>query len=113
LNDKFRSALPPSVDAAIETKTSYRLLDLDEATLGLFLSSYLVKGKTEFDNLLNELNELLPHLPRIPLMLKLVAKVFDENGTVPKQRAALFVEYASVLFRPSPFTAHRQRGAIP
>jgi hypothetical protein len=35
------------------------------------------------------------------LMLKLVAAVFDENGTIPLQRVALFAEYTQVLFRPS------------
>ena len=96
-----RSALPPSIDLSLGTKGCYHLLDLDEATLRPFLSAYLTKRVSHLETLISELEEVLPHLPRIPLMLKLVATVFDEKGTVPQQRSALFSEYASVLFRPS------------
>ena len=96
-----RSPLPPSVDLSLGVRACYRLLDLDEATLRPFLSSYLRTRASQLEILLSELEEVLPHLPRIPLMLKLVATVFDEKGTVPQQRAALFSEYTSVLFRPS------------
>jgi predicted NACHT family NTPase len=79
----------------------YRLLDLDEGTLRPFLASHLKKRAADLSRLTEELNEFLPHLPRMPLMLKLVATVFDENGTIPRQRVALFDEYTRVLFRPS------------
>ena len=96
-----RSPLPPSVESSLGSKVCYRLLDLDEVTLGPFLASHLRKRATELHTLIAELDEFLPHLPRIPLMLKLVAAVFDENGTIPRQRVALFAEYTRVLFRPS------------
>lgn len=96
-----RSPLPPSVDSSLGSTVRYRLLDLDQSTLGPFLASHLKKRAAELKKLTEELDEFLPHLPRIPLMLKLVATVFDENGAIPRQRVALFGEYTRVLFRPS------------
>ena len=96
-----RSPLPPTVESSLGSKVCYRLLDLDEGTLSPFLASHLKKRAADLNTLTAELNEFLPHLPRIPLMLKLVATGFDENGTIPRQRVALFAEYTRVLFRPS------------
>ena len=96
-----RSPLPPTVESSLSSKVCYRLLDLDEGSLSLFLASHLKKRTADLSTLTAELNEFLPHLPRIPLMLKLVATVFDENGTIPRQRVTLFAEYTRVLFRPS------------
>jgi hypothetical protein len=96
-----RSPLPPALKAALGEPTSYELLDLDDRTIEPFLTKYLSRRKEDVGRLVSELNEILPHVPRIPLMLRLVAAVFEENGTVPTERAGLFAEYTSVLFRPA------------
>ena len=96
-----RSPLPPALKAALGEPTSYELLDLDDRTIEPFLTKYLSKRKQDVQRLVSDLNEILPHVPRIPLMLRLVAAVFEENGTVPTERTGLFAEYTSVLFRPA------------
>ena len=105
-----RSPLPATIESSLGSKVCYRLLDLDEGTLCPFLASHLKKRATDLSTLIAELNEFLPHLPRIPLMLKLVATVFDENGTIPRHRVALFAEYTQVLFRPSVTNLHDASG---
>ena len=52
------------------------------------------------DALIKEINVRFPTIPRIPLMLKLVALIYDKTGRVPKDRTTLFADYAEQLLRP-------------
>ena len=77
-----------------------RLRDLDTETQRPFLSRYLARGEQEVDSVLDQIESNFPGLPLIPLMLTLIARVYDETGQVPPGRATLFGQYAGWILRP-------------
>jgi hypothetical protein len=95
-----RSFLPASIMHALKDVTTILLKDVDSATEKEFLGQYLEQGEAEADAVIRQMNERLGDMPRIPLMLKLVAAVYDETGTVPKDRPTLLAQYADQLLRP-------------
>jgi predicted NACHT family NTPase len=95
-----RSALPAAIAHALKDVTSIQLKDVDAGTEKEFLGQYLKKGKTEVDAVIRQMNERLGDMPRIPLMLKLVAAVYDQTGDVPEDRPTLLSQYADQLLRP-------------
>jgi hypothetical protein len=96
-----RSPLPPAVRDSLGGKAGeVRLRDLDTETQRPFLSRYLARGEQEVDSVLAEIKSNFPDLPLIPLMLTLIARVYDETGQVPKGRATLFGRYAGWILRP-------------
>lgn len=94
-----RSSLPPGLQQALTDPLTVRLCDVDEVTERLFLSQYLKRGEEEVDSLIRQVRERFNDLPRIPLMLKLVAAVYDDEGQVPKNTAALFDKYTRQVLR--------------
>lgn len=94
-----RSSLPPGLQQALTDPLTVRLCDVDEMTERLFLSQYLKRGEEEVDSLIRQVRERFNDLPRIPLMLKLVAAVYDDEGQVPKNTAALFDKYTRQVLR--------------
>jgi len=72
---------------------------VDETTERLFLVHYLKRGEQEVEALTKQIRARFNNLPRIPLMLKLVAAVYDEKGQVPKNTAALFDDYTEQVLR--------------
>lgn len=96
-----RNDLPPPVVNALGELITIRLAIIDDLTMETFLSQYLKRGKQEVQSLIKEIGIKFKNLPRIPLLLKLVAAVYDKKGQVPKDTAALFGEYAQQVLRPS------------
>ncbi len=77
-----------------------QLQDVDEKTEQVFLAQYLKRGAKDVDLLMGEIQRRFPGLPRIPLMLQLVATVYEKTGQVPKDRTTLFADYLIQLLRP-------------
>jgi len=96
-----RSNLPQPVLNSLGEPITIRLATIDDATVETFLSQYLKRGKQEVQSLIKEIGIKFKNLPRIPLLLKLVAAVYDKKGQVPKDTAALFGEYAQYVLRPA------------
>jgi photosystem II stability/assembly factor-like uncharacterized protein len=94
-----RSELPPSVKNALGEPITIRLGTIEDEEG--FLSQYLKRGSQEVQALMNAINIKFKNLPRIPLLLKLVATIYDKKGQVPKDTAALFEEYVQHLLRPA------------
>jgi hypothetical protein len=94
-----RSLLPAGIMRALKDVTTIQLKDVDSGTEKEFLAQYLRLGRTEADAVIRQMNERLGDMPRIPLMLKLVATVYDETGNVPKDRPTLLAQYADQLLR--------------
>jgi hypothetical protein len=95
-----RSSLPGSVGQALKDRVSIKLKDVDSATLKQFLSQYLKNKSAEADTVAGEIETCLGDMPKIPLMLKLVAAVYDQTGRVPKDRSNLLSQYSDYLLRP-------------
>jgi photosystem II stability/assembly factor-like uncharacterized protein len=95
-----RSSLPSAVEQALGDNVTIRLRDVDETTTRSFLSQYLKRGMQEVDALMREIAAQFSNLPRIPLMLKLVATVYDKKAKVPEDTATLFRDYAEQVLRP-------------
>jgi photosystem II stability/assembly factor-like uncharacterized protein len=95
-----RSKLPPAVLKALKDTVTIKLRNVDETTARTFLSQYLKHGEQNVDALMSEIKMRFNDLPRIPLMLKLIANVYDEKAKVPKDRATLFADYAEQVLRP-------------
>jgi photosystem II stability/assembly factor-like uncharacterized protein len=95
-----RSKLPPAVQQALKDSVTIKLRDVDETTERTFLSQYLKHGEQEVDALMSEIKIQFNDLPRIPLMLKLIATVYDRKAEVPQDRATLFADYADHVLRP-------------
>lgn len=95
-----RSKLPPGVRQALKDTITINLRDVDETTERVFLSQYLKRGEKDVDTLMSEIKTRFNDLPRIPLMLKLIATVYDKKAKVPKDRAMLFADYAEQVLRP-------------
>jgi len=95
-----RSNLPLSVHHTLNDPLVISLLDIDEKTEKLFLSQYLKRGSEEVDALIREIKMRFEGMPRIPLMLKLVATVYDKKGTVPENITTLYDEYIDYILRP-------------
>jgi hypothetical protein len=96
-----RSNLPQPVLNAMGGPITVRLETIDDTTFEIFLSQYLKRGAQEVQSLIKQIEIKFKNLPRIPLLLKLVATVYDKKGEVPKDTAALFNEYAQYVLRPS------------
>jgi hypothetical protein len=95
-----RSPLPANILHAMNDAVTVELKDIDTDTEKEFLGQYLKRGLIEADAVIQQMNERLGEMPRIPLMLKLVAAVYDETGSVPKDRPELLSQYADQLLRP-------------
>ncbi len=95
-----RSKLPPGVLQALKDTLTINLRNVDETTERVFLSQYLKRGEQDVDALMNEIKTRFNDLPRIPLMLKLIATIYDKKARVPKDRATLFADYAEQVLRP-------------
>jgi Deoxyribonuclease II len=95
-----RSSLPGPVGQALKDRVSIKLKDVDSATLKEFLSQYLKNKSAEADTVAGEIEACLGDMPKIPLMLKLVAAVYDQTGRVPKDRSNLLSQYSDYLLRP-------------
>lgn len=95
-----RSPLPAPLEQALRNPTMVSLKDVDDSTLSDFLAQYLINGLREVDAVTRQLNEALPNLPRIPLMLRLIATVYDATGKVPADQTSLFEKYVQQLTRP-------------
>jgi photosystem II stability/assembly factor-like uncharacterized protein len=95
-----RSNLPPGVENALGDAVTIRLRDVDETTMRPFLGQYLKRKEQEVDALIAEIQTQFHNLPRIPLMLKLVATVYDKKDKVPKDTVTLFADYAEQVLRP-------------
>jgi hypothetical protein len=95
-----RSALPPTLQRALQDPVSVELKDIDSDTLTLFLGRYLARRADDTQDLADKLIHGPLALPFTPLMLRLVAAVFDRSGEVPTQRTELFEDYLRQLFRP-------------
>jgi hypothetical protein len=95
-----RSSLPASTQQALGDVLTVRLADLDETNVRPFLGQYLKRGTKDVDALMKEIQIRFPDLPRIPLMLKLIATVYDKKARIPKDRATLFAEYVDYVLRP-------------
>jgi hypothetical protein len=95
-----RSSLPPNVQQALKDPQTITLHNVDEKTERAFLRQYLKRGAQEVDALMTEIRMRFNELPRIPLMLKLVATVYDTKNRVPKDKASLFADYAEQVLRP-------------
>jgi hypothetical protein len=96
-----RSDLPSDLVDALGNSEAVRLLDIDDGTVKSFLGSYLKRGQAGAEELLQQIDIRFSSLPRIPLMLKLVATVYDTKGTVPKDTSTLFADYAEQVLRPN------------
>jgi photosystem II stability/assembly factor-like uncharacterized protein len=94
-----RSNLPQSLQKALGEVITIQLGTIEDERG--FLSQYLKRGNQEVESLINEINIKFKNLPRIPLLLKLVATVYDKKGQVPKDTAALFGEYSQHVLRPA------------
>lgn len=96
-----RSRLESAVSGSLGGKAvEVRLRDLDAEDERPFLSRYLARGEQEVDSVLAQIKSNFPGLPLIPLMLTLIARVYDETGEVPSSRAKLFGQYAAWILRP-------------
>lgn len=99
-----RSQLPSEVQQALNNPLIVTLRDVDESTQRVFFAKHLEGDKEEVekevDALIQELKDRLGDLPRIPLMLKLVATVYNQKRAVPNSTAALFDDYARHVLRP-------------
>jgi hypothetical protein len=93
-----RSAIPETVSKSMGNVVAISLKDIDQSTERIFLRSYL-KRKSQVDELRKEISLRFPTLPRIPLMLRLVAAVYDKTGEVPRDQISLFAEYAQYVMR--------------
>ncbi len=94
-----RSPLPTTVEQALRHSVIVQLKDVDAETQQVFLAQHLNRGSREVDAVIRQMNASLPEMPRIPLMLKLIAAVYDQTGRVPTDRATLFSQYADQLLR--------------
>jgi photosystem II stability/assembly factor-like uncharacterized protein len=94
-----RNNLPSSIVQAMGEGAIIKLKDVDKTTERPFLKQY-IKHESEVDALRSEIKLHFPTLPRIPLMLKLVATVYNRTGAVPHNRVTLFADYIQYLLRP-------------
>jgi hypothetical protein len=95
-----RSNLTSSLAQSLGDATQITIQDVNEKTERGFLSQYLKRGSQKVDSLIEEIKIRYPILPRIPLMLRLVATVYDRTDSVPKDRLMLFAAYVEQLMRP-------------
>jgi hypothetical protein len=94
-----RTSLPAELQQAMVEPLTIRLCDLDATTERTFLSNCLERGEEQVESLIKHIKERFNDLPRIPLMLKLVAVIYEESGEVPKNTAELFSRYTEKLLR--------------
>jgi photosystem II stability/assembly factor-like uncharacterized protein len=107
-----REEISAEVRSSLGRTATVRLRDVDAATERAFLARHLKHGDREVDSLIDEIRLHFSDLPRIPLMLHLVAVVYDQTGAVPKDRTALFTGYAQQLLRPDVTGIEDQAGLL-
>lgn len=95
-----RSELPVTIQNALGNAATVKLKDLDENTLDEFLGKYVERRKDEVPALARELKESTAQIPLTPLMLRLVAEIYDQVGQIPKDRISLFAQYVEKLLKP-------------
>src|SRR6202000_2443481 len=94
-----RSSLPAGIALALRELTVIHLKDVDADTETAFFAHMLKGGAKEAEAVIGRMNACLGDMPRIPLMLKLVAAVYDETRDVPSDRSTLLSKYADQLLR--------------
>lgn len=94
-----RSELTVEVQQALSAAAIITLKEVDEANLPIFLGKYLKRGPAEAPKLIAELRQRLPELPLVPLLLNLVAILYQKTETIPKDEVALYSDYANQLLR--------------
>lgn len=95
-----RSDLPAAIRQTLGNAAIVKLKDLDDETLEEFLRKYIERRKDQVKILVKELKESPNQIPQTPLMIRLVAEIYDRTGQVPKDRISLFSQYVEKLFRP-------------
>ena len=95
-----RNQLPGAIRHALHDTVTFTLCDLNGETIIPFLRKYLVRRKSSVGQLASELLNGPMNIPQSPLMMRLIATVFDETGEIPKERVILFSKYAEELLRP-------------
>lgn len=94
-----RSPLPPEVRSALKSPATIELKDIDKSSEKRFLSKYLKHGEDEVSAVLLQMRERLGQIPKTPLMLKLVAELYDRTGSVPANLPVLLSDYSDHLLR--------------
>ncbi len=94
-----RGELPATLQQALRASPAITLRELGSDTLRPFLTRYLKRRIGEVDALERQLTSTPSSLPLSPLMVRLVAAVFEERGAVPTARASLFDNYLHQLFK--------------
>lgn len=94
-----RNPLPAQVRLALKRPATITLKALDSESEREFLANYLKNSEAEVDTVIRQMGEHLGEIPKIPLMLKLVAEVYDKSGSVPENMPALLSDYADYLLR--------------
>lgn len=94
-----RSELTVEVQQALSAAANISLKEVDEANLPIFLGKYLKHGAAEAPKVIAELRQRLPELPRVPLLLSLIAILYQRTEAIPKDEVALYSDYANQLLR--------------
>ncbi len=95
-----RSDLPASIRHSLGDVATIKLKDLDEQTLDEFLGKYINRPREQVESLARELKESSNEIPQTPLMIRMVAEIYDKTGEIPRDRITLFAQYVEKLLRP-------------
>jgi hypothetical protein len=91
-----RNELPPTLQEALGGARFY-LRDIDANSLETFLAQYL-PAETDAPKLLaGRLQDTSMEVPWTPLMLRMVAKIYEERSKIPAVRIELFEDYFAEL----------------
>jgi hypothetical protein len=94
-----RSPLPAEMSASFKLEYPIEILALDAETEKAFFTSYLGDEQSA-QRLVKDIIEVFPDLPRIPLILRLIAHFYKQNGRIPGDKASLFSDYTRDLLLP-------------
>jgi hypothetical protein len=91
-----RSEMPAPLLAALSELLPVWLLDVGGEAEKRFYAAY-TGTEEKAGRLHDEINRRFPTLPRTPLLMKLVAIVYNESGQVPSSLGSLFERYVADL----------------